>query len=101
MAALEDFELVIAVEVVAILPELALAAIVMVMAAGQELLGLKVIMMVKDLAIVEQAEVVEMGLITVMEAEEPMESLKQAIIVKAIVTTVPANSKEEIALLVS
>ena len=81
--------------------ELALAATVMVMAAEQEMVGLKVIMMVKDLAIVEQAKVVEMELITAMEPEEPMESLLQAITVKAMVTTVPANSKEEIALLVS
>ena len=54
--------------------ELALAATVMVMAAEQELVGLKVIMMVKDLAIVEQARVVKMGFITAMEPEEPMES---------------------------
>lgn len=104
-AALENFVQVIAVEVVATLLELlmhlelelVLAATVMVMAAEQEPVDFKVIMMIKDLAIIELAEAVKMELIIAIEAKEPMERLQQAIAARAMVTTIPADSEEEIA----
>ena len=101
--ALENFVQVIAVEVVARLLELVmhlelvLAATVMVMAAEQEPVGLRVIMTVKDLAIVELAEAVKMESIIAIEAKEPMKSLQQAIAARAMVTTKPGDSEGEIA----
>ena len=101
--ALENFVQVIAVEVVARLLELlmhlelVLAATVMVMAAEQEPVGLRVIMTVKDLAIVELAEAVKMESIIAIEAKEPMKSLQQAIAARAMVTTIPGDSEGEIA----